>query len=167
MPKKLILADEAGKPTGVIQFKFEDSTEQTVDLNSLSDEVKFRLMVHGASQKIGDSYAGAKSEPKPVDFAKTSVAETIKQLIDGLWRVTSPGGPRVTDLAIAYATVMGETQENAVELIGTLTDEEVKALRNKPKIKAALLGIAAKRATEKAAAAQAAADKEDTETATA
>lgn len=161
MPKKLIVAGENGAPTGVIAFKFEDGTEQTIDVNSLSEEVKFRLMVHGASQKIGDSYAGAKSEPKPVEFAKTSVMETIKQLVDGLWRVTSPGGPRVTDLATAYAQVMGETLEAAVELVGTLNEEEVKALRAKPRIKAALLSIAATRAAEKAAAAVKAAEADE------
>lgn len=156
MPKKIVLTHpeghaDAGKPTGVIQFTFEDETVQTIDINSLSDEMKFRLMVHGASQKIGDSYAGAKAEPKPVEFAKQAVGDTIKQLVESNWRVTAAGGPRVTDLATVYAQVSGESIEAAVELVGSLDEAGVKELRNKPKIKAGLLALAAKRAAEKAA----------------
>ena len=115
--------------------------------------MKFRLIVHGASQKIGDSYAGANKEPKPVEFAKTAVADTIKQLVENSWRVTSSGGPRVTDLATVYAQVSGDSIETAVELLASLSEEDIKVLRNKPKIKAGLLALTAKRAAEKAAAA--------------
>jgi hypothetical protein len=158
MPKKIIVATEAGLPTGIIKFLFEDTTEQTVDLNSLTDEMKFRLMVHGASQKIGDSYAGAKSESDPVAFAKTAVSETIDQIVKGLWRVTASGGPRVTDLATVFAKVNGFSIEEAVEFVGGLTDEDVKALRKKPKIAAGLATLAAERAVAKAAAAAKAAE---------
>lgn len=156
MPKKLIVVhgeghENAGKPTGVIQFTAEDGTVQTLDVNSLSDEIKFRLMVHGASQKVGDSYAGAKAESNPVEFAKASIAETIKQLVEGNWRVTAVGGPRVTDLATVYAQVSGETLEAAVEFVGGMDEDATKALRAKPRIKAALAALAAKRAAEKAA----------------
>jgi hypothetical protein len=158
MPKKIIVATEAGLPTGIIKFLFEDTTEQPVDLISLTDEMKFRLMVHGASQKIGDSYAGAKSEPDPVAFAKTAVSETIDQIVKGLWRVTASGGPRVTDLATVFAKVNGFSIEEAVEFVGGLTDEDVKALRKKPKIAAGLATLAAERAVAKAAAAAKAAE---------
>lgn len=150
MPKKQVVMTEAGAPTGVVKFLFEDETSQEIDLNSLSDEIKFRLMVHGASQKIGDSYAGAKAEASPIAFAKESVAETMKQLRDNLWRVTAVGGPRVTDLATAYSIAAGETIEAAIELVGSLDEEGLKALRAKPKIKAQLAIIAARKAQERA-----------------
>lgn len=150
MPKKQVLVGETGAPTGVVKFLFEDESVQEINLNDLSEEIKFRLMVHGASQKIGDSYAGAAKEASPVAFAKESVDATIKQLIAGDWRVAAVGGPRVTDLATAYSLAAGETLEAAIELVGGLTEEQAKEMRAKPRIKAQLALIAAKRAQERA-----------------
>lgn len=161
MPKKQIVLDEFQKPTGVIRFLFEDETVQEINVHELNDDMKLRLMIHGASQKGGDSYAGAKAEANPVAFAKEAVADVIKQLREGNWRVTSPGGPRVTDLATVFAQIQGITLEEAVEFIGGLSEDETKALRKKPKINAALLALSAKRAAEKAAKAAEAAEKED------
>lgn len=155
MPKKVIVLGENNEPTGLIKFTFENGTEQELNVFSLPENIQKRLTVHGASQKIGDSYAGAKGESDPVAFAAQAVAETIKQLVDGLWRVTSPGGPRVTDLATVLAKVQGITVEQAVELIAELDEEQTKQLRNKPKIKAGLLALTAARAAEKAAKAAA------------
>ncbi len=151
MPKKQIVVNEAGAPTGVIQFTFEDGTVQNVDVNALDEATKFRALVHGVSQKVGDSYAGAKAEENPTAFAKSVCAETIAQILRGEWRAPSAGGgPRVTDLAVALSRATGQALEAAVEFIGTLDDQQTKDLRNKPKIKAVLAAITAEKAAAKA-----------------
>lgn len=156
MPKKLIVvhpegSPKAGFPTGVIQFTFEDNTVQTIDVNALNDDTKFRALVHGISQKVGDSYAGAKAEENPLAFAKESAAATIAQILNGDWRAASTGGgPRVTDLAVAFSRVTGKTVEECVEYIGTLDDAQTKDLRGRAKIKAELAKIAAEKAVAKA-----------------
>jgi phage-related tail protein len=151
MPKKQVVLNEGGKPTGVIQFTFEDNTVQLIDVNGLSEETKFRAMVHGISQKIGDSYAGAKAEENPLAFAKAACAETIAQVERNEWRAPSAGGgPRVTDLAVALSRATGQTLEASVEYIGTLDENQVKELRGKAKIKAMLATVAAEKAIAKA-----------------
>lgn len=156
MPKKQVLVnpeghDKAGVPTGVIQFTFEDNTVQTIDVNALSDDTKFRALVHGISQKVGDSYAGAKAEENPLAFAKKAAEETIAQILRGDWRAPSAGGgPRVTDLATALSRVTGKPLEESVEYVGTLDDTQTKELRGKAKIKAMLAAITAEKAVAKA-----------------
>lgn len=152
MPKKLIVVDATtNKPTGVVKFTFEDQTEQELDVNSLSDDMKLRLMLHGLSQKAGDSYAGAKNEPKPVEFAKESVAAVFAQLRNNDWRAASSAGPRVTDLATVFAQVNGITVEDAIEFLEASSEDDIKAIKAKPRIKAGLAAITAQRAAEKAA----------------
>lgn len=181
MPKKQILVQpeghaKAGTPTGVIQFTFEDNTLQDIDVRKIpgmefvSDVEAFvastagRALIHGTSQKIGDSYAGSKAEENPLAFAKQAAQDTIEQVLKGEWRAVREGGPRVTDLAVAFKRVsdaQGQeiTLEAAVAHLGTLTDEETKVFRKKPKIAAALAQIAAEKAIERARKAQEAADK--------
>lgn len=152
MTKKVVHLNEAGTPTGLITFTFDDKMEETFDLSKVNDETKLRLMIHGASQKVGDSYAGAAKAENPLDFAKESVKETIAQLYAGDWRAAGAGvgGPRTTDLATALARVTGKTVEQAAAYIDTLADEEKKALKAKGKVAAALAAITAERAAERA-----------------
>ena len=143
--------ERAGKLTGVIRFTFEGQEDVTIDVNALNDEMKFNRLVHGVSQTVGDSYAGAGKEENPNAAARQFAKETVEQLLAGVVRASSGGGPRVTDLATVWATLSGETLENAVAFIDGLDDAAEKALRGKPKVKAALAALTAKRAAEKAA----------------
>ncbi len=157
MPKKQVLVhpeghEKAGQLTGVVQFTFEDDTIQTIDVNALNEETKFRALVHGISQKIGDSYAGAKAEENPLAFAKKAAEETIAAVLRGEWRAPSQGGgPRTSDLAVAFSRVTGKTLEECVEFIGTLDEAQTKDLRGKAKVKAALAAIKAEKAVANAA----------------
>ncbi len=155
MTKKVVVMNEAGVPTGVIRFEFDDKTTQEIDVNSLSEATKFRALVHGISQKVGDSYAGAKAEENPLAFAKQAAADTIAQILAGDWKAAREGGPRVTDLATAFKSVsdaQGQpiTIEEAVAFLGTLDEEQTKAFRKKPKIASALAQIALAKAAKKA-----------------
>jgi hypothetical protein len=144
--------EKAGQLTGVVRVDFDDKSSISIDVNSLNEETKFRALIHGISQKVGDSYAGAKSDSNPLEFAKTAAKETIEQVLKGEWRAPSTSsGPRESDLAKALSLATGETLEKAIEFIANLDDEAIKVLRKKPKVAAQLAAIAAQKAIAKAA----------------
>ncbi len=137
---------EAGKPTGEIKFTFSDETSEVFNLTSVKDDIRVRLALHGAAQKIGDSYAGAAATDDPLAYAKQAVKDTIAQLYAGDWRVSGGGGgPRVNELAIAISRAGGEPLEECIEFVGAMTDEDKKAWRKKPKVALALAQIAAEK----------------------
>ena len=123
------------------------------DANKVKPEILLRLALHGASQKVGDSYAGAGADDvaDPLAFTQECVEETIKQLEAGDWRVGATGGPRVSDLAVAIAQLTGKPIEEVSETLKTATDEQKKALRKDPRIAAAIAGIVAAKAAARAA----------------
>lgn len=183
MTTKKVDVNAEGSPTGKVTFYFDDhvaaGTEGKTPFDSFEvfdlslvpgangldpASMAGRLAIHGASQKIGDSYAGAAKEADPVAFAKEAVKGTIKQIYDGEWRVNAGGGPRVNDLAKAIAAVTGqplEGEDGTVALVAAMSDDDKKAFRKKPKIAAALAKLAAEKAAERAAKLAEAAAKED------
>lgn len=143
--------------TGLIVFTFEDNTTETFDMAKTPEETQKILAFHGASQKIGDSYAGASAAADPLGYAKEAVKDTIAQLYAGQWRVSVSAGPRISDLAAAVAKVSGQSLEECRKIIENLDDNQRKVLRKQPKVAAALAGIAAEKAAERAKAAEKAA----------
>jgi hypothetical protein len=185
MTTKKVETDTEGKLTGRVLFLFDDHKPakdnepgvdsfevfeltkvpgaETLDPNTMAG----RLAIHGASQKIGDSYAGVAKETDPLAMAKANVKDTIAQLYAGTWRVNAGGGPRVNDLAVAISRVTGEPlegEDGCIAYVAAMSEDDKKAERAKPKIKAALAAIAAEKAIERAKkAAEAAAAAEAAE----
>lgn len=148
---------KAGQPTGKILFTFSDDSTETFDIANVSEGMLFRLALHGAGQKIGDSYAGAAGADDALAYAKAATKETIAQLYakdkGGLdtWRVGGGGGgPRVNELAAAIARATGMDLDEAVATVAEMDDDDKKAYRKKPKIAAALAAIAAEKAAKRA-----------------
>jgi hypothetical protein len=160
---KEIVLNEAGDPTGVIKWTFSDGSTEEFNTTNVNDAIKARLAIHGASQKIGDSYAGAASSPDPLAYAKAAVKETIAQLYAGEWRATVAVGPKVNDLAVAISRATGESLDDSVELVGAMTDEDKKVWRGKAKIKLELAKLVQERNAAKIAKLAEAAAKEDAE----
>ena len=134
-------------------------SRQEFNLAHVTPEMLAHLALHGAKQKIADSYAGAKeSGTDPLAYAKQAVADTIKQLYapdfggTNEWSVgrTASGTPRATMLVQAFAEVGGMSLEEAQEFIGTLSDEEKTAIAKKPKIAAKVAQYKAEAAVRKA-----------------
>jgi len=75
--------------------------------------IAVRSLMHAASQKVGDAYAGAAKAESPLAYVRDAIRETIEQIVKGEWRVTSPGGPRISMLARALARAVGKTVEEA------------------------------------------------------
>ena len=161
--KKVLELNEAGELTGKIHFTFDDKTVQTLDVLACDQKTQFRLMVHGGSQKGGDSYASAAQQENPLAFAKQVLADTIKQLYAGDWRAVASSGPRATDLAVAMSRVMGKTLDECVAYLELQDDDQKKVWRGKGKIKAMLATIAAEKAVARAAKLAAKPESETTE----
>jgi hypothetical protein len=62
------------------------------DVNAYSDAIKHQAMLHGVSQKIGDSAAGCESSEEAVEF----INKTAAALANGDWTTKSPAGEKVT-----------------------------------------------------------------------
>lgn len=140
----------------IITITFEETNEVlAVDINEIPAEIISRLAMHGLSQKLGDSYAGADITEA---FGRASgVAGDLKE---GNWSTrVAASGPRTTQLAEALAAATGKTLEEAAAKLETLDDDAKKGLRAHPQIKVELAKIKAVKAQEAAAkAAEGAAD---------
>lgn len=150
------VAADAEKGVAAVEFK---PSRDVFDVSKVSQAMLIHLALHGAKQKIADSYAGAKeSGTNPLAYAKEAVKETIAQLYStenggkDVWSVgrTGSGAPRTTFLVQAFAEATGQSIEAAQETIGGLTDEEKTALGKKPKIAAIVAKFKATAAVAKA-----------------
>lgn len=140
-----------------VTFDFEDETPVlVVSLDQFSVEIITKLALHGLSQKCGDSYASAAKAIEGTDmtasqYARGQVEAVVKQLVEGDWTTRTPGaGGAVTDLARAISEVLGEPIEDSVTRLADSSDEEKKALRAHPAVKAVLDRLRAERAAAKA-----------------
>lgn len=158
--KKLVSMEQK-----TVTFDFEDGTNEVAELAKVPGftgaeaGTVLQLALHGISQKVGDSAAGAAKEANPLEFAKAQIRDTIAQVYAGEWRVSAGGGgARITDFALAIAQASGTTEEQAQEMLNSCTDEEKKVLKANPHVKLALAKISAQRALERAEAAAKAAE---------
>lgn len=145
MTKKVVNAEARS-----VTFDFENGKSATFDLSKVSPDILTRLALHGASQKIGDSYAGAGDSADPAAYAEQAANETIAQLLAGDWRVTVSGGPRTSDLATAISRLNGQPIETVVAGLAKANDDQKKELRKVPAIAAALAAIKAENAMARA-----------------
>lgn len=136
-------------------------------------------LLHGVSQKGGDSYAAAKSQPNPLAWAQEQVKETIAAILGGTWNTgrSGDGAARVSILARAlHAIKIAAGQESTVQEVQAYLDElekqedgkaQIAALKEKKAVKAALARIrledAKKRLERAAKAAEGISDEEDEE----
>lgn len=140
--KKRFCKKEWDSDTGVVTFDFADGKTLSFDTNKLSQEMKNELMFHGASQKIGDSYAG---KTKANDFAGAQAAaqQVIDDLYAGNWKSSGDGEgrPRLAELAEAIARLKNAPIEKAMAAVEAATDEMRKAWRSNAEVKAAIQSI--------------------------
>ena len=141
----------------VLTIKFANDTVLVVRLTDIPEATIGQLAMHGLSQKIGDSYAGADS----IDEASTAAGRVAEDLKAGNWsvRVAGSGAPRVTLLAEALAKLTNNSMEDSLEAVNELNDDQKKALRKDDRVKEAIAEIKYERA--KAKAAEASGDQPD------
>lgn len=143
--------------TQTVEFTFESGDTRVLDLTRVPEETKLHLMLHGASQKGGDSYASAKGNTAE---ALTALDKVIDNLYAGLWTAGRGDGvakPRTTELAEALARIKGVELGVASAAVTNADEEQRKTWRGHSKVKAVIAQIRA----EKAAAKLAKSDEED------
>lgn len=135
----------------IVRFTFGNGTKLELDVSTLDETIQIELMLHGALQKIGDSYAGAAGD---YDFAIGNARKVIDNLIAGNWKAAREGGeakPKTGELAEAIARIKGIEVAQAAELVNGLSDEQRKAVRGKDAVKAEIAKIRFEKAQKKAA----------------
>ena len=110
-----LTVDADGAPG--VAFVSGDKVLGALKVSELGPDIVTRLVVHAISQKVGDSYAGAADADNPSQFIADAIRETIDQLKRGEWRVTTPGGIRVSLLARALARATGKTVEESQAVV--------------------------------------------------
>jgi hypothetical protein len=147
---------EKSSENGVLSFKFGNGTVLTLDLSEVPEETQDDLRDHGALQKIGDSYASAGGD---FAFAIASASKVIDNLKNGLWgsaRAAGEGKTKIGELATALAQLQSKPVEEVTIALEAATDEQKKALRAHPAIKAKIAELRAIKAAEALAKAGAA-----------
>jgi hypothetical protein len=147
---KVKFADKSAEGS-VLSFTFGNGTTLTLDVSTLDESIQTDLMIHGALQKIGDSYAGAAGD---YDFAIGNAQKVIDNLVAGVWKAAREAGeakPKTGELAEAIARIKGIELAQAAELVNSLTDEQRKAVRGKDAVKAVIAQLRYEKAQAKAA----------------
>lgn len=146
--KKIKFAEKTSEGT-VLSFKFGNDTVVTVDLSELSEDMQQNLMVHGALQKIGDSYASAGGD---FAFAIAAAEKVIDNLRNDLWgsaRTGSGEGKKSSgELATALSLLQGKDVADVAAALEAATDEQRKAVRSHPAVKAKIAELRAAKAAE-------------------
>lgn len=148
-PEKKIKFCEKDSDGVVVSFKFGNGTELSLDLNTLDENVQEALMVHGALQKIGDSYASAGGD---YAFGIAAAEKVIDNLKAGLFNAARTGSGEgkksSTELAQALAALQNKDVAAVSAALEAATDEQRKAIRAHPAVKAKIAEMRAAKAQE-------------------
>lgn len=127
-----------------ITFAWADGTETAIDTTMFSDEMQERARMHGYSQKLGDSYSGAKT----VAEAQERFNTVLDGITDGDWtrKGVATGGLWVAAIAQAVSI----TVEEALEKWQAMDDETRKNVCKHPDVVLARREIELARAKVKA-----------------
>lgn len=140
-----IAKKELNIDNGAVSITFANGAVLNAHVNKLQKTIQAHLMLHGLSQKLGDSYAGAESPEEAAKFA----GEVLADLEAGKWS-TRTASPRTSIMAEAISRIRKMPVEQAAEIISNLDEEQVAALRKHKDVVAAMAVIRAERATAKA-----------------
>lgn len=130
-----------------VTFDFATGENVEVKIKDISSDIQKQLMLHGLSQKLGDSYSG-----EDADKCHTIFQGVLKNLTEGNWSARSGGGsaPRISQLAEALSIATEKTVEECVTVLSEMDDEAKKTVRGHPAVQSALAEIKLRKATEDA-----------------
>lgn len=143
--------------SGVVEFSFGNGTKLEVDVDTLPANIQRQLMLHGALQKIGDSYAGAKGNfSEGIENAKG----VISALSGGEWGTgrDSDSKPRLGELSEAISRLKSISLEEATKAVEAADEDKRKTWRAHPKVKAVIALIRSEKAQKALEAASEAGD---------
>lgn len=146
-----ILPSDVGGLEDVVRFVLGNGLEVQCCLDDLHDSIKGQLMLHGLSQKVGDSASGF-SKARDFSGAFGAMQGVVDNLLAGVWSSRSNGG--AADLVAAIAELRSISVEDAQAAFDKMTEEQVKAVASHPKVKEVVKRIQAERAREAAEGAE-------------
>lgn len=146
MAKAKILSKDTTDVEGqIVRFIFVDETEQVLCLKDLDPKIFVNLAMHGASQKVGDSAAGAGAQSDPVAYAKEQISAVLATLREGKWTTRTPGAAKSNLVVEALAQIRGTDVETMRAFYNELTDDQKKGVRANKQVKSVVSEIRAAR----------------------
>ena len=130
----------------LVSFEFGDGRTLELKMADVPVETQKQLMLHGALQKIGDSYAGAKGD---FNAGHSAASDVIEQLKAGVWKAgrgEGEGRPRLGELAEAISRIKEVPFEKAMAAVEKGTDEQRKQWRSNATVKSTIAQIRAEKA---------------------
>lgn len=137
---------EVDLDNNTVSFVFGDDGEDVVvDPTEFPEEIQKRLVLHGMSQKGGDSFAGVKGN---FQLARANLREVIDELRQGNWRSSGDERPRLGELAEAISRIKGIDLEKVKTAVEAASDEQRKNWRSNAAVKAEIAKIRAENAAK-------------------
>lgn len=137
--------DDAFEGNGnLLYLNFSNGTKLEFDMDKVPAPTQRLLSFHGASQKIGDSFAGVK-----MNYAEgiANAKKVIDQLYAGDWEgEREGGGPRLAELSAAIARIKNVPLEKAAAAVEKATKEQRDGWRSNAQVKAMVAQIRAEKA---------------------
>ena len=127
-----------------LTFQWADETVTEIDLDSFQDHIDNHARNHGFSQKLGDSYSGAKS----VAEAKAKLNDTLAALEAGDWN--RKGGSTGGIWVEALARAAGKPIDECLAKWEAMDEEQRKAVKAHPEVAQAKAALDFERAKAKA-----------------
>ncbi len=122
-----------------VTFSFLNEDELICRLADLPDEIQNKLMLHGLSQKVGDSYAQAEN----IEAGFISATDVYTNLVNNSWSTKTSRGGKIVEALAAFS---GKPMAECLEVYSKMDDKAKAVLRKHPSIKLELATIEAKRA---------------------
>lgn len=136
-----------------LAFNWADETITIVDLDKIPEAMKQRAMIHGLSQKLGDSYSGADGN---ITTAKEMFNATLEGLEAGDWNRKGGGSSSGGIWIEAIAQATGESIEHVLGKWNEMDEATKKATQKHPDVIEAQLQIKLARLQAKVKASDAA-----------
>lgn len=132
---------------GTITFIWADETSTKVVLSELPETILQRAVIHGLSQKLGDSYSGSSGD---VRTAQAMFLDTLNALKEGDWNRKGGGFSSGGIWVEALAQAAGEELETALTKWNEMDDATKASIKKHPQVKVAKAEIELARAAAKA-----------------
>ena len=147
-PRKVRFCNkEYDMDTGIVEFQFGNGKTLEIDSGAIPEETKKQLMLHGISQKVGDSFAGVKG-----NYAEgvQNAQDTIDQLLAGVWKSDREGDakPRLAELAEAIARIKSVDLEKATKAVEAADEKMRKEWRSNLQVKSMIATLRAEKAAK-------------------
>lgn len=149
-----ILPGMVGGAPGKVAFVLGNGVRVELELAKLNADMKEQLILHGISQKVGDSASGF-SKARDFHGAFGAMQGVVDTLYAGAWSSRSGGG--TSDLVQALAELQGLEEADVQAAVDAMDEEQLAEVRKHPAVKAKVAELVQERA--KAAAERA--DVED------